>query len=93
MFRFKRNRSMASFQKRLLMEEQEKFVDHRFTKQLVRRLTQLDGAALDNFMLTYRPSYLFTKAAGDYDFQNYIKLAFARFKKGLPPASLIQEEE
>jgi hypothetical protein len=37
MFRFRRNRSMTSFQKRLLLEEEEKFIDHRFNKQLVRR--------------------------------------------------------
>src|SRR5215467_4023195 len=59
-FRFRRNRSMAAFQKRLLAEEQEKFVDHRFSKALVRRLTQLTGSALDSFMLSYRPPYTFT---------------------------------
>ncbi|MGH2553600.1 MAG: carboxypeptidase-like regulatory domain-containing protein, partial [Chitinophagaceae bacterium] len=36
MFRFRRNKSMAAFQKRLLEEEHEKFIDHRFNKALVR---------------------------------------------------------
>src|SRR5262245_20940003 len=58
-FRFKRNRSMASFQRRLLEEEREKFISHRFNKQLVRRLTQLDGNELDSFMLVFRPSFEF----------------------------------
>ncbi|MFZ1262994.1 MAG: hypothetical protein WAT34_05740 [Chitinophagaceae bacterium] len=85
-FRFKRNRSMESFQKRLLLEEEDKFIDHRFNKALVRRLTQTEGNELDSFMRIYRPSYTFTKFAGDYDFQYYIKEAFYRFRKGLGPA-------
>src|SRR5687767_10070452 len=38
-FRFRKNRQMLSFQKRLLQQEQDKFVEHRFNKALVRRLT------------------------------------------------------
>ncbi|HXL54739.1 MAG TPA: hypothetical protein VN958_00690 [Chitinophagaceae bacterium] len=92
-FRFKRNRSMASFQKRLLEEEQDKFVDHRFSKALVRRLTSLTEPGLDSFMLIYRPTYMFTLLAGDYDFQKFIKDAYSRFKNGLPPVTLFKEEE
>ena len=93
MFRFKRNRSIASFQQRLILEEQDNFVSHRFSKALVRRLTSLSGNELDSFMLIYRPSFLFTKYAGDYDFQLYIKQAYHRFLKGLPPQEFLKEEE
>jgi hypothetical protein len=93
MFRFRRNRSMASFQKRLLLQEEDKFIDHRFNKALVRRLTLLDGAELDSFMQLYRPSYTFTKMAGDYEFQYYIKTAFFRFRRGLLPEAILNEEE
>lgn len=93
MFRFKRNRSMLSFQKRLLEQEREKSVTHRFNKALVRRLTLLDGAELDSFMLVFRPSYEFTMSTGDYDFQQYIKTAHARFKRGLPPMQFLRPEE
>ena len=93
MFRFKRNRSMLSFQKRLLEEEREKSVTHRFNKALVRRLTLLDGAELDSFMRVFRPSYEFTMSTGDYDFQQYIKTAHARFKRGLPPLQFLRPEE
>jgi hypothetical protein len=92
-FRFRRNRSMLSFQKRLLAQEQEKFIDHRFSKALVRRLTQLDGNELDSFMLLFRPPYFFTVGAGDYDFQKFIKDSHERFKRGLPPAPMLNEEE
>lgn len=93
MFRFKRNRSMLSFQKRLLLQEQEKFIDHRFSKALVRRLTGLDSADLADFMALYRPPYFFTLGAGDYDFHKYIKVAAERFKRGLPPEPMLPEEE
>ena len=93
MFRFQRNRSMASFQRRLLLEEQDKFIDHRFNKALVRRLTLLESPELDSFMLLYRPSHTFTKLAGEYEFQYYIKTAFFRFKRGLTPPPFLKEEE
>jgi hypothetical protein len=92
MFQFKKNRSMMAFKKRLIEQEHEKFVNHRFNKGLVRRLTMLDGAELDSFMLVYRPSYAFAVAAGDYDFQQYIKTAHYRFKRGLPPEPMKREE-
>lgn len=92
-FRFRRNRSMQSFQKRLLAQEQEKFIDHRFSKALVRRLTPLDGNELDSFMIVFRPPYFFTIGTGDYDFQKYIKDSYERFKRGLPPAPMFYEEE
>ena len=92
-FRFKRNRSMLAFQERLLQEEKDKFVDHRFNKALVRRLTQLTGNELDSFMRVFRPSYEFAQSTGDYDFQLYIKICHNRFKRGLPPEIWQKPEE
>lgn len=85
MFRFRRNRSMLAFQKRLLQEERDKFVDHRFNKALVRRLTSLTGNELDSFMVVFRPPYEFVMMTNDYDFQQYIKDSYRRFLVGLPP--------
>lgn len=93
MFRFRRNRSMLAFQKRLLLEEQEKSVANRFNKGLVRRLTGLSGNELDSFMVLFRPSYRFTKAAGEYEFQLYIKESFKRFSRGLGPMPMFLNEE
>jgi hypothetical protein len=91
-FRFRRNQSMLSFQQRLLLEEQEKFIDYRFNKALVRRLTQLEGVELDKFMELFRPPYLFTKLSGDYEFRMYIKQSFYRYKRGLPPLTWQEPE-
>ena len=93
MFNFKKKRSMASFQRRLIQQEKDKYVDHRFSKGLVRRLTGLDSTELDNFMIIYRPPYEFTMMLGDYDFQKYIKDAFDRYRHGLPPLPFFKPEE
>jgi hypothetical protein len=93
MFRFKRNRSMLAFQRRLLTEEKDKFVDHRFNKALVRRLTSLTGNELDSFMLVYRPPYEFTLLTSDYEFQEYIREAYRRFINGLPPIPFLKPGE
>ena len=84
---------MLAFKERLLNEEREKAVDHRFNKALVRRLTMLEGNELDSFMLLYRPSYQFTMGSTDYDFQQYIKTAFYRFRRGLTPQEIYRKEE
>lgn len=93
MFRFRHTKSMVAFQKRLLQDEHDKFIDHRFNKAVVRRLTQLTGNELDSFMRIYRPTYSFTLMAGDYEFQEYIKNAFANFQRGIAPSPALKEEE
>ena len=55
MFQFQRNKRMRAFQDRLLQEEEDKYIDHRFNRALVIKLTQLRGPQLDNFMKIYRP--------------------------------------
>jgi hypothetical protein len=93
MFRFKRNRSMLAFQRRLLAEEREKSIDHRFSKALVRRLTSLTGNELDSFMVIFRPGYEFTMLTSDYDFQQYIKDSYRRFLLGLGPIPMMRSED
>lgn len=80
-FQFRKNRSMERFQKRLVAEEQEKYVDYRFSKALVLRLTGLSGAAQETFMKAYRPTYEFTLYSSEYDFQAYIKEAYRMWSR------------
>jgi hypothetical protein len=79
MFQFRKNKNMLRFQERLLEQERDKFIDHRFNKQLVRRLTNLSDEKLDSFMVLYRPSYEFTLVTTDYEFQSYIKICYEQF--------------
>ncbi|MEI6947488.1 carboxypeptidase-like regulatory domain-containing protein [Paraflavisolibacter sp. H34] len=80
-FQFRKNRNMMHFQERLLQQERDKSVDHRFSKALVRRLTGLTGEELDRFMLQHRPTYEFTQYSNDYDFQLFIKQSFEIYKR------------
>lgn len=82
LFQFRKNKSTERFRKRLEQEERDKFVDHRFTKILVKRLTGLtDDAELADFMKLYRPTYSFTAGTSDYDFQFFIRIAYREYKK------------
>jgi hypothetical protein len=81
MFNFRKNRRMAHFQQRLIQEEQDKFIDHRFNRPLVRKITKLIGAEQDDFMKKYRPSLDFTRNATDYEFAEYIKLAWQEYER------------
>ena len=74
LFNARKFRRMEALKARLEREEKEKYVDHRFTKALVRRITGLTPPALDAFMKEYRPSYDILKTfETDYDYYSYIK--------------------
>ncbi|HEY0355781.1 MAG TPA: hypothetical protein VGC29_06240 [Flavisolibacter sp.] len=79
LFQFRKNKATLKFQQRLLEQEREKFITHRFNKGLVKRITGLEGEELDRFMVLFRPSYEFTSISSDYDFQMYIKVCFQKF--------------
>ena len=80
MFQFRKNKSNEAFRERLLAEEREKFIDHRFNKALVLRLTRLIGEERDTFMQYCRPTYEYCLYTGDYDFQYFIKKCYEVYK-------------
>jgi hypothetical protein len=66
-------RRMEAFQQRLEWEERENYVDHRFTRNLVTKITGIEPPALDSFMRLYRPSYEFLQTfETEYEFDKYI---------------------
>jgi hypothetical protein len=79
-FRFKRNKRLKQFQVRLEKEEQEKYVNFRFNKTLVKKLTHLEGQHLDVFMIKYRPDYEFTSYADEVQFNQYILNCFYKYR-------------
>jgi hypothetical protein len=83
MFQFRRNKRMLAFQQRLLKEEEDRFIDHRFNRALVIRLTQLRGESLNTFMKRYRPPIDFVETSTDYEFQDYIKKCFSHYQRYL----------
>ena len=80
MFRFKRNKRLKAFQARLEQQEQDNFVSYRFNKNFVRRITQLQGAQLDTFMVRYLPTYEFAITADEVTFNKYILNSSYAFK-------------
>lgn len=65
---------MEAFRVFLEREEREKYIDHRFNKALVQKITGLKSPALDTFMARYRPSYeLLVSFETDYEYYRYIK--------------------
>jgi hypothetical protein len=79
-FRFRKNKSMLGFQRRLIQEEEDKFVDHRFNKTIIRKLTPLREPDLSNFMKMFRPSYEFTLLTNEYEFYDYIKQSYRKYR-------------
>jgi len=83
MFNFRRNRRMLAFQKRLLEEEEIHFIDHRFSRVLIIKLTGLKGEELNQFIERYRPEAEFVRFATDYELQEYIKVSYRHYRKYL----------
>ena len=80
-FRFKRNKRLKAFQQRLEEDEKEKYINYRFNKIFVRRITQLQSPALDSFLVWYRPTYEFAAISSEIEFNQYILNASYHFKK------------
>ncbi len=83
MFRFKRNKRLKAFQFRLEEQEQEKYVNYRFNKILIKRITHLEGDQLNLFMMLYRPTYEFASNADELVFNQYILNSSYKYKAGL----------
>ncbi|MFT3826033.1 MAG: carboxypeptidase-like regulatory domain-containing protein [Chitinophagaceae bacterium] len=86
MFQFKKNRRMAALRDRLEQEEEESYIDHRFNRALIIRLTKLHGADLDTFVTRYRPDIVFIQKATEYELQYYIKKSYDHYMASKPEA-------
>ncbi len=80
MFRVKRNRSILSLQKRLLEQEDDKYISSRFTKPFVRKITKLTSPELDTFMVRYRPDAEVVRLLNDLELGYYIQQSFEQYK-------------
>jgi len=81
-----RNTSTAAKQrirlsKRLEKEEEEYFVDSRYNKDYVTKITKLKGDSLADFMRRYRPSYDYCRKAANVDILVYINDSYKQYMK------------
>jgi hypothetical protein len=73
------------FKQVLIRDEHEQFVDEKFNRGNVSRITKMKGDTLLSFLATYRPTYEFVLKSTGYDMEIYIAQSFAKFKKdGFP---------
>ena len=80
MFRFRRNRQIFSMQERLEEQEREKYINHRYTKYLVGKLTGLKLNALDSFIEMSKPSYEILITMNELELGYYIEKMFAIYE-------------
>lgn len=71
------------FKKRLIQDENDKYIGSRFNKALVIRLTKFSGDSLTGFMDKYRPTAAAIKKKTAYDLSTYIKNNAANYRKEL----------
>lgn len=76
----KEGRNARRLTKYFQREYEDNIIDLRFSKELIRNVTGLEGEPLDNFMVRYRPTYTFVMQANHYDMVNYIKSKYEYFK-------------
>lgn len=83
MFKFRKNKRMASFQRRLLKEEEDRYINHRFNKGLVKRLTGLNAPEIDIFMREFKPTLVMVQQLNDLELGQYVVEAFKYYKAGI----------
>ena len=69
------------FKKVLIRDEQLKYVESRFTTELVSKLTNLKSDSLEDFIDQYRPPIAQVKKMTDYDMVEYIKGSALKFRE------------
>lgn len=74
LFSMRKIKRMEAFREHLIQLEQEHYVDYRFNKPLVQKLTGMQSPALDSFMVQYRPSYeMLLSFETQYEYYKYIR--------------------
>ncbi len=81
MFNYRKKRENLAFQKRLIEQEQDRYVDYRFSAKVIRRITGLSGDTLERYKKLYRPSYDFVATSTLAQFYQYMLNTSYAFKK------------
>ena len=79
------DRQREGLKKRLIKEEQDDYVEYRYSRDYVAKLTHLQGDSLFRFMRDFRPSYDYCRKAATVDILVFINDSFKKFMKGERP--------
>jgi hypothetical protein len=81
MFQFRKNKQQQAFRNRLIEQEQENYVDYRFSAKTISRVTGLKGDSLELYRKMYRPNYYFVVNSTLAEFYEYILSTSYAFRK------------
>ncbi|HET7117618.1 MAG TPA: hypothetical protein VFI29_14075 [Hanamia sp.] len=81
MFQHRKNKQNLAFKNRLLQQEQDNYVDYRFSSKTISRITGLKGDELEKYKKLYRPTYFFVVNSTLTEFYEYILNTSYAFKK------------
>jgi hypothetical protein len=82
-------------QERLIEQEHDKYINHRFTKYLTHKLTSLTGSSLDTFMSIYKPSYESLVTMNDIELGYYVQQCYKLYeeKNRIDNSLILKKEE
>jgi hypothetical protein len=83
-FRFKRTRQLLALQRRLLQQEKDAYINHRYKKITVIKLTGLKSPELEKFMAEYRPRYEWLQLMNELELGYYIQQCYKAYQAGSP---------
>jgi hypothetical protein len=81
MFQFRKNKQQLAFKNRLLQDEEDKYIDYRFSSKTITRVTGLTGDSLTAYKKRYRPDYYFVVNSTLAQFYDYILQTSYAFRK------------
>lgn len=77
----KKHKSLRKFKGQILDMEQQKFIDTRYTKELVMELTKLPDETAQTFINAYPMEYQFARTASELEIKMWIKYNFQQYSK------------
>jgi len=77
----KKAKRTYQFQKNFAAGEIEKFIDTRYTPELVTQLTGLEGDSIGHFMYAYPMDYEFARLASDLELKMWIRSSYKEWLK------------
>lgn len=77
----KSGRNAAHLQEIIDRDYRQSVIDFRFNKTYVSGITQLKDPQLTDFMQKYRPGYTQVTTASEYEFVQYIRKSYKRYKR------------
>jgi hypothetical protein len=91
----KKYKDLRKFQSQFHSMEEQKFIDTKYTYELVNKVTKLEGDAAAYFMNAYPMEYNFARTSNGIEIQTWIKHNWKEYQKKIPlmavPDSVIKK--